>query len=542
MKKEFKIGILIENDTEYYATESEYHVYEKDTVSVCDDRYVALRAHDTKNFNVFMLIKGKKNVTLDFRGATLVMHGKIQPFLTDSSENVTIKNCNVTFHRPHYTEALIAQASSESVRLRLNEHCACRVEDGRLVPCGDGWENGRLNYNYCFYQVFDAATRKGCGIELGVMGNQIFKEPGYPFTPKLHFTAEQDGPEILLKGNIPAYYQPGRVLVIEHEKRSLSTLFSVDSKDLRLENYRILSGCGMGIYAYRTENITLDGFRLTYDEKSPCIVANPADALHTFGTSGKFEIRNSVFEGMIDDAINIHSNFRTVEHVCGNEIYTHLASCELQANELYRVGDEIAVYRGRTMEEVARYVIRGIETVNETVKKFTVDRPVSEHREGDLIENVTANCDVLIEDCTFAKANSHLRLQSRGKFVIRNCESELPLLLTGDASFWFESGPLTDLTVEGCRFTSPRAQIRIESEVFPTEKEPYYHRNLKILNNEFETDTPIKGGYADGIVFKGNRNRLNVPMKMILTNCGSADVENCEVERHTEEKRELKRN
>jgi len=541
-KKKFQIGIVLEDNTEYYATESEYHVYAKDTTKVCDDRYVALRANDTKAFDVFLLIKGQRNITIDFRGATLVMHGKIQPFLIDSSENVTIKNCNVTYNRPPYTEALITEVTPEYARLRLRERCTCRIEDGKLVPYGDEWENNKLNYNYCFYKVFDAETRKGCGISLGVMGNHIYKEPEYPFHPKWRFTVEQDGEDILLRGKHPDYYQPNRVLNIAHEERSLSSVFSIDSKDLRLENYRILSGWGMGIYSYRTENITLDGFRLTYDEKSPCIIANAADAVHTFGTSGHFEIRNSVFEGMIDDALNVHSNFRTVKEGRGSDLYTHLASCEQQASDLYRVGDVIAVYRGKTLEEVARYTIRKIETVDATVKRFTVDRPVLAHSEGDLIENMTANCDVFIENCVFGKANSHLRLQSRGKFVIRNCETELPLLLSGDASFWFESGPVTDLLVADCRFVGEHAKVDIRSEVFPTAIAPYYHRNLKFLNNVFDVAEPVCGGYADGIVFRGNRNRAGAPMTLILTNCGSVDAEDCTVERRTEEKRELKRN
>ena len=79
MKKEFKIGTRLESDTEYFATKREYHVYAKDTTEIRDDRYVALRAEDTEAFNVFALIKGKKNIIVDFCGATLVMHGKIQP-------------------------------------------------------------------------------------------------------------------------------------------------------------------------------------------------------------------------------------------------------------------------------------------------------------------------------------------------------------------------------------------------------------------------------------------------------------------------------
>ena len=122
---------------------------------------------------------------------------------------------------------------------------------------------------------------------------------------------------------------------------------------------------------------------------------------------------------------------------------------------------------------------------------------------------------------------------------MRHCETELPLLLSGDASYWFESGPLRDLTIENCRFIDKRAKILITSEIFPTETEPYYHKNLKFLQNEFETDTPVVGGYADRIVFHENRNSAEKSMTLILTNCGSVDADGCTVERKSEKKREL---
>lgn len=541
MKKDFEIGLQFEDNTEYYASKDEYHVYLKDTTVVCDDRYIALRAHDTKEFNVFMFIKNKKNTTLDFCGATLVMHGKIQPFLIDSCENVIIKNCNVTYERTPYTEALILEADDKQARLKLSEKCTCYLEDEKLVPYGETWENHKLNYNGSFYQVFDTETRKGCGVHLGVMGSEIIMEREVPFTI-LSFKVAKDGEDIVLKGDIPDFYKPGRTLVITHEIRSLASVFMIDSKNVSVINYRIISGWGMGIYSYRTENIFIDTLVLTHDEKSPCIVANAADVIHTFGTAGKFVIKNCVIEGMIDDAINIHSNFRTVNCVSGNEIYTDLASCEKQVTDLYRVGDVIAVYKGKTMEETARYTIIEINDTDDYKKIFKVDRDVQEHQNGDLIECITANCDVTIENCIIGKANSHIRLQSRGKVEMRNCEIELPILLSGDASYWFESGPITDLTIENCRFSHERAQIKIISEVFPTESEPYYHKNIKIINNEFETDNPVLGGYADCIVFKGNTNVSDKIMKIILTNCGNIEVDGVKVERKTETKTELELN
>lgn len=538
MKKEFKIGIDFESNTEYFFTESELHVCLSDTTIVSDDRYVALRAHDTKEFNVFALIKDKENITIDFGGATLVMYGRIQPFLIDNCQNVTIKNCSVTYQRPPFTEALILESTPEYARLRLNKKCTCRIEDGRLVPYSDTWENHKLNYRGHFFQVYDKETRKGCCSGLGVMGNTIITDPDFPYIPD-KYIVEEDGEDIILKGKIHDSYKPGRVLVIAHETRSLSSVFIIDAKGVTLYNYRILLGAGMGVYSYRAKDITLDGLRLTYDEKSPCLMTNAADAIHAFGTSGEYKIKNSVIEGMIDDAVNIHSNFRTVQSVGGNEIISNLASCELQAIDLYRSGDEIAVYKGSTMDRVATYTINTIETVDKTTKKFIVDQPVAEHNEGDLIENLTTNCDITIENSIFGKANSHLRLQSRGKVVLKNCETELQLLLSGDASYWFESGPLTDFTVENCKFVGERAIVNILSEVMPSEENPYYHKNLKIFNNEFESTTPLIGGYADGIVFKGNKNTNGVKMTLSLTNCGTVDAENVIVERKTEVKEKL---
>ena len=62
------------------------------------------------------------------------------------------------------------------------------------------------------------------------------------------------------------------------------------------------------------------------------------------------------------------------------------------------------------------------------------------------------------------------------------------------------------------------------------------------MNNEFESNVPLFGGYADGIVFKGNKNTVGLPMNIVLTNCGSVDADNCTVERKSEKKTELKIN
>ena len=100
---------------------------------------------------------------------------------------------------PPYTEALITGVTPEHIRLRLNENCPCRIENGKLVPYSDTWENHRLNYNGVFFQLFDSETRHGRGLHLGVIGCPVVMEQDRPFTID-HFTVEEKEGDILLKG------------------------------------------------------------------------------------------------------------------------------------------------------------------------------------------------------------------------------------------------------------------------------------------------------------------------------------------------------
>lgn len=540
MEKIFKVGEELESGCAYTADRKVYDIYASDAVEVCSPRYISLRARSDPHFLAFVYLKDKKDIILDFGGADIVLHGKIQPFLFDHCENVTVKNCNILFSRPPYTELDILERGDGYLRTRPIAACPCRVEEENLIPYAEEWECRTLNFRGYFFQVYDPKDATPCGSFLGGTGD--FKHSDdFPF-PIITFKAKQDGEDVLLYGDAPEYCLPGRVLEIEHEKRDLSSICAVDCRNVSVKNYRIVSGLGMGMYFIRTHNITLDGYALYHDEKSPCVISNSADALHTFACSGKFIIKNSIFENMMDDALNVHSNFHTLREVSGNVLIADVASVERQAQICFDDGDTIAVYNGPTMEKTGEYKILKAEDVEKGVRRFILDRPADGHKKGDLIENISANTDLEITNCRFGKANTHLRFQTRGKITVQGCVSELPFCLTGDASYWFESGPVQDMTVENCRFIGDRAALRICSEVMPTEKAPYYHRNIRLIGNEFASDVPVSGGYADHIVFTGNKNTAGVPMRLELTNCGDVTADNCEVVRKTEEKTSLKVN
>lgn len=542
IEKNFILGTEFESNTYYRGDKKEYHIYPCNTVKAEKRKYFSVHKNsDIDSMDVFAFIKDKKNITLDFCGADLIFHGRIQPFLIENSENITIKNCSVKYDRPFYTEFEIVEVGDGYIKVKSDKNSTYRVEDGKLIITSEFWENNNLDKTEMWFQAFDADTGEGKGLAIAMIGREIFKNPDYPFELG-QYIPSQCGELLRLDGPIHSSWTVGTILCLAHETREFSGVFMFDSNNCRIENYRLINGAGMGICPIHTSNIYINGLKLMYDSASSGIIANAADAIHAVGCGGDFEIIDSTIEGMIDDALNIHSNFYLFDSGEGNTVYMKNLTWMGIHSEIFGIGDKIGIYNGRTMERTGEYIIEEFEIIDDDTMKLILNKPVGAHKEGDLIENLSMQPDVTIRNSKFGKANSHIRMQSRGKIIIEDSEIGLPVWLTGDASCWFESSPICDITFRNVDFCTDKAKISITPEIFPTEKEPYYHKNIKVQNCRFVTDLPVEGGYADNIEFIGNVNVSGKKMKMILTNCGAVNAENCELIRKTEVKTELKIN
>ena len=406
---------------------------------------------------------------------------------------------------------------------------------------GENWENRNCHKERHFFQAFDKQTREGKGLALAIIGKEVEIDPTCPFEIR-QYVPEQCGELLKLEGKLWGGWTEGSILCYAHEKRTLSSVYTFDCDNIKIENYRLINGSGMGISTNHSSNIYIDGLKLMHDELSNGIIANAADAIHSIACSGDFIIKNSIFEGMMDDALNVHGIFCQFDRKENNIMYLKMSSyCSGYLN-IFGKGETVAVYNGPTMEETARYTIKSVEILDKDNIKLEMFEEIKNHNNGDIVENISAQSNITIKNCRFGKANSHIRFQSRGKIVIEDTEIGLPVLLTGDATYWFESSPVQDITFKNVRYNTEKAQIRLMPEIMPTEKEPYYHKNIKLTNCEFITDTPITGGYTDNIVLENVSNSKSIPMKLVLTNCGDVIADGFEIERHTETKKELKVN
>ncbi len=312
--------------------------------------------------------------------------------------------------------------------------------------------------------------------------------------------------------------------MLAHEWRDVSSAFLCRSKDISIVNYRILNGAGMGILGMYTENITIDRLLLKRDKLSHGVIANVADAVHLIACSGKILIKDSIIEGMVDDALNIHSNYLEIEECDGNalKLFRHpMSHCVNAYFKLIGDGDRIDIHKGQTMAVRDEFIVRDVKVLDECHIEVTADREV-DCLKGDLIENISTQPEVEIIGSVFAKANSHLRLQTRRKTTIENCDISLPLLLTGDTNYWYESSPVNDLTISRCRFIGARGLIRSCPDFVPCEEAPWYHENIRVCDNTFDHPLAFQASRTNGIIFENNRCSDNsTELHIRLQDCGT---------------------
>ena len=500
-------GTALCSDT-YYRFEGDIlDVSLSDTQHITDRIYLSLTAFHRGALDTAFYLHGLKNVVLDFGGATLFLRGRIQPFIVDECENITIKNVTVAYDRSFFSEFDVVSNENGELRLALRENFPCRVENGYLIPYSDTWENRELHIGDMFVQAFDRETRESDGWTVAAIGEEI-KLKDTPPCPVAHLRVREEDGDIVLMGPVPSHWNSRHVVALSHETRDKSSVFLCRSQNITIENYRMLNGAGYGITGMYSGNITVDGLILTHDEKSPGILSNSADAVHLIAAKGDVIIRNSVMEGMFDDALNVHTNFYLAHGVRDGKLCAYKGpesySCDAYY-QVFGVGDIIRVYRGQTLEPKCTLRILETEVLDACNILLQTDGDLSGIEDGDMIENLSTQPDVLIEDCRFGKAISHLRIQTRGKVVIRHNEMGLPLWFTGDTNYWFEASPVTDVLVCENRFVGSRGCIRSCPEYKASAEAPYYHRGIRITDNVFDIVQAMHAINTDDIIFIGNR-------------------------------------
>ena len=500
----------------------EYQFHEKGAAV----REYYISNHDQVNpKNVGIAIEDMKNLTIDGQGADLIFHGRMIPISMLRSENCAIQNLHVDFANPHIAQVKVVENSPEhGITFEPAAWVKYRITtDSIFEAYGDGWTQ-RHSWGIAFeektkrvlYNTSDIGTPTKGAVKVG---DNLIHAPNWKDSRLV----------------------PGTAIAMRGWGRPTPGIFLSHNKDTRLENVQIHYAEGMGLLAQLCENITLEKFCVCLrGENDPRYFTTQADATHFSGCKGKITSCNGLYEGMMDDAINVHGTYlKVVKRVDDHTLVGRYMHGQAWGFEWGRVGDDVQFVKSNTMELVGKqnkitairpYDKDKIDGAREFLITFAdkVDAEINE-AQGFGIENLTWTPEVYFANNTIRNNRARGTLFSTPKrTVVENNlfdhTSGTAILLCGDCNGWYETGACRDVLIRKNHFVNAltslfqftNAVISIYPEI-PNlkDQQKYFHggngKGIVIEDNVFETfDAPILYAKSvDGLVFRRNTIKTN---------------------------------
>ena len=275
------------------------------------------------------------------------------------------------------------------------------------------------------------------------------------------------------------------------------------AKAVSFDGVVVHSAHGMGLLAQRSSDVSWRGGGV-YPRKG-CFCSTKADATHFSNCKGSISVCGALFEGMMDDAINIHSTcLRIEERIAANRIRCRYVHDQAIGFEVFEPGETLRFIRARTLENGP--VAKVVEVVREDARTvvLTLDEAgtaaLADYGAGDAVENADWQPEAEFSGNIVRNNRARATLfTTPGKVLVSGNLFERvsgsAILFAGDASNWYESGACTDVEITGnvfrdcltSRYQFCNAVITVAPSVpsLAEQKTPY-HRNIRIVGNTFD--------------------------------------------------------
>lgn len=482
----------------------EYHFF-RDRANLRD---LYLSNSDVENpRHISILIENRKNIRIEGNGSRLVFHDRVMPFAVLGSQNVTIHGFTVDWERPLMSQGTVRAFDPQVLTLEIDaKQYPYVIDNGRLIFTDKTWKRAPWGW-----MDFDPATRgvaAGTG-DGGLIEGNLSRAPVTELRPGLlrFAIASRRGPRV------------GDVLVIRHGTRDHAGTFIDGSKNITLEDVAYRHTSGLGVLAQYTENLTVKNVQVAPDPKSDRLFAGHDDGLHLSNCKGKILVDGCVFEGLMDDPINVHGTcIQTFEQVSPTTVRAKFMHGQSVGLRFADPGDTVSFIDRGPMNSRGTRIVKSVRRVSPEVLviEFTTSLPDT-FQVGDALEDLTWTPSITVRNSVFGRVRARgMLISTPGKVVVEDNlfrSSGAAILVAGDSNGWYESGAVKDVTIRRNKFvdcnSSPfqfgDAVISIHPEVPRPGKVPF-HQNIRIYDNTFVTPDPavLWATSVDGLTFQNN--------------------------------------
>ncbi len=467
---------------------------------------------------VGILLTGAKHFRVSGTGATIMFRGKMIEVCVDACEDIAISGLTFDYQRPTVSEFKVAAVGEGHVDLAIHKDSTYTIKDDAITWQGEGW-----SYQTGLAQELDGTT------------GDLHRRRD----PLVGLKLEEIKPFLVRASGKPTM-KSGLTYQIRDTLRDCAGTFTRRSRDITWKNVTFRFLHGMGLVNQFSENLTYDSVTIAPDEASGRTTAAWADCLHISGCKGKVLVKDCVFAGAHDDAINIHGTYlRVVGKLPENKVKVRFMQRQTFGFMAFNPGDEIEFVHADTLASYRTNRVTGASLLNPKELVLTLEKPIGEDlKENDVIENVTWTPEVEIRGCKVSHIPTRgFLISTRRKVLVEDNEflatHMSAILVAGDAQGWFESGAVRDMTIQGNRFIRCGAPV-IHIDPSNRASNSTLHENIRILDNEFVGGGPdiLKAKSTTGLRFAGNR-ILNQGKTDDARSVHTSDCEDVQIEGNT---------
>ncbi len=473
------------------------------------------------------------DVTIDGNGSEFIFDDIVFPFALQRCRHVTLRNITIDFSFSRYCQGMVVQSDESGFELAIDaSHFKADVD-----------EKGHV--------IFHSSDLSVSTEERPILlGNVVFGKPPWDYVfagdsphtrenlPTSFVETDASSTERGIRftyreGSRRLLFPLGDGLLFCYEPRRNVNILAAYSEDIHVENVSIFRGGGMGIVAARTRDFFLDNVAIQVRPGRNEARSTTADGVFLVQCDGIVSIKNSLIANTLDDALNIHGIY---DRVCGVSSNTLLVEEGREANHGFmfcEAGDLVELSDGKTQQSKGTYNVLAVEMKPDGRIQLQLDGDCTSLAVGDFVENQSRVATFIFENNKVSNC-PHLRISDNGKIRIRNNLFEgINCILVRDLlKYWFESGAVADMLIEGNTFlNTPQAGGGYAINIGSTRNEAsdICHHNVTIRSNRIVSPNGhvIVASRIDGLVIQDNSFEGGLSETMLnISNCLNARCEN----------------
>ena len=466
---------------------------------LCGESVCCIANHGSNGIKkAAFILDGMENFTLDAKNSELVMQGIICGFILKNCKNVTIKNFSIDSEVKFAASGKVIGVGDGYFLLKLNNPEPYFIYEGRMFF---GEQKGAHSRVTSIIECNEEEKRFRADAE------DCWFEGGY--SPA--FERLGDG-TLKITGFVREPY-PGNTMILMsgYGARLAPAIFAENCVNLSIENFTVYDCMGMGVIAQKCENVSVDNMKTSC--RNHLGFSASADATHFVSCRGSVSVRNSAFEGQLDDAMNVHGIYNQIVAKGNDYIIIRYMHPETKGIDIYEPGAVIEISDRQTLIPFAEARVKDVKRINCDCTVLYIDGKTDEIWVGNVTEDITRCPQVIFENnsVSFNRARGIL-LASRARTVISCNYFNTPgsaILFESSGTKWYESGSTRDVVIENnifddCCYTEwGDAVIKVCEK--PTAK--YYHGKIAVKDNIFKNCNcePVEVHNTRNFVYENNK-------------------------------------